>query len=282
MAAYAPNMPDLAPPTSGGPGEKSVLVRGLEVLACFEGQHTVQGISAIAKRTGLPVATVHRLIATLVEWGAVERISRGRYRLGLKMWRLGAAVPQARTLRDVALPYLEDLYEATHEVVHLAVLDGHQTLYVEKISGRGAVAVTSRVGRRLPLHATGPGKVLLAFGPQQLFEEVTRAGLARRSANTITDPDELRRALAEIRRVGFAISRNEASTGTASVASPVFDASAEVIASVSVVTPMGGFDPLALIPAVCAVGRAISRQMGAPADVIRTQRLRAQQPVHPA
>jgi len=251
---------------AGVHADKSVLLRGLEVLGSFDAQHTVQGITSIAERTGLPVATVHRLLATLIEWGAVERISRGRYRLGLRLWRLGAAVPQARTLRDIALPYLEDLYETTHAVVHLAVLDGIHTLYVEKISGRTAVSVTSSVGRRLPLHATGPGKVLLAYAPQSLFDAVVEAGLTRRSTNTITDPQELRKVLAETRQTGFAICRNESSLGTASAAAPIFDAASSVVASVSVVTPMDHFDPQSLVPAVRAVGRAISRQMGAPTD----------------
>lgn len=242
--------------------EKAVLRRGLEILDTFTGPDTEQAIGAICRQTGLPPATVHRMLATLIEWGAVERVARGRYRLGLKLWQLGSAVPQARRLRDIALPFLEDLYEATHEVVHLGVRDGLDLLYVEKISGRRSVRATSSVGRQLPLYATGPGKVLLAFAAPSLLDEVVKRGLEHRTPYTITDPDKLRRALAEIRATGVAISHNEASMGTASVAAPIYDRMGAVVASVSVVMPDDRLNAPALIPLVKTVARAISRHAG--------------------
>ncbi|MCH6468648.1 IclR family transcriptional regulator [Sinomonas terrae] len=244
--------------------ESSVLLRGLAILGCFDSPMPVITASAIVKQTGLPPATVHRILTILIEGGAVERVSRGSYRLGLKMWRLGSSVPQARVLRDVALPFLEDLYETTHEVVHLAVRDGLETLYIEKISGRGAVSVTSRVGRRLPLHATGPGKVLLAYGPRDVFDQLVARGLPALTPQTITDPDAIRRSIAEIRRSGYALSREESSVGTASVAAPIFGSLREIIASVSVVVPASTFNPWTLAPVVRAVALGISRGMGAP------------------
>lgn len=239
-----------------------MLRRGLEVLDTFISSGNEQTISGICRETGFPPATVHRMLASLIEWGGVERIARGRYRLGLKLWQLGSAVPQARRLRDVALPFLEDLYEATHEVVHLGVRDELELLYVEKISGRRSVRATSSVGRRLPLYATGPGKVLLAYSGPELLDKVIKRGLVRRTDHTITDPAQLRRAMAEIRATGVAISRNEASIGTASVAAPIHDPSGEIIASVSVVMPDKRIDPPALIPLVKTVARAISRHTG--------------------
>lgn len=253
--------------SSAGPGpshESSVLLRGLTILRCFEGPSPQLRARDIVQQTGLPAATVHRLLAVLIEGGAVERVARGTYRLGLSMWRLGSSAPQARVLRDVALPFLEDLYETTHEVVHLAVRDGLETLYIEKISGRGAVPVTSRVGRRLPLHATGPGKVLTAFGPAALFDQLLARGLPALTPHTITDPVELRRSLAEVRRSGFALSLQESSIGTASVAAPIVGASGEVAASVSVVVPSASFAPRALTPVVRAVALGISRAVSGP------------------
>lgn len=239
---------------------KAAVRRSLDVLDAFAtGQ--VQTVASVCETTGLPPATAYRMLTMLIDWGGVEKVGRGRYRLGLKLWRLGSSVPVARQLRDVALPFLEDLYEATHEVVHLAVVDGLQTLYIEKISGRSTVPVTSRVGRRLPLHATGPGKVLLAFGPRTVLDEVLARELERRTAHTITDPAVLRRALAEIRKTGVAISRNEASMGTASVAAPVLDPAGTAVAAVSVVATADELKAPHLIPAVRAVARAISRQL---------------------
>jgi DNA-binding IclR family transcriptional regulator len=250
-----------------GPGarpepEKAVLRRGLQILECFSGSAGELSIRSICRATALPPATVHRMLAILVEWGGVERVARGRYRLGLKLWHLGAAVPQARRLRDVALPFLEDLYEVTHEVVHLGVRDGRSLLYVEKLSGRQSVHASSIVGLKLPLHATGPGKVLLAYAEPGLLEEIIAAGLDRLTPRTITDPGQLQRAMAEVRRTGVAVSRSESSLGTASVAAPIFDPDGKVVASVSVVVPEHRLEPPVLIPLVQTVARAISRHTG--------------------
>ncbi len=197
----------------------------------------------------------------LIDWGGVEKVSRGRYRLGVRLWQLGSQVPEARRLRDVALPYLEDLYEATHGVVHLAVVDGVEALYIEKISGRRAVKVTSSVGRRLPLYAAGPGKVLIAFGSPDLLERVIAAGLKPRTDRTISDERSLRAALSEIRRNGFAVSREEMSRGNASIAAPIFDSLGSVCASVAVVTTPDRLDVAVLAPLVTTIGRAISRAL---------------------
>ncbi len=244
---------------------RSVLRRGLMVLECFAEGSTEKTVAEVCARTGLPPATVHRLLAVLVDWGGVEKVSRGRYRLAVRLWRLGARVPGARMLRDVALPYLEDLYEATHGVVHLAVADGTDTLYIEKISGRRAPRVSSSVGGRLPLHACGPGKVLVAFGPPDVLDRVLAAGLRPRTPRTITDEAAFRRAVAEIRRTGFAVSREESSLGTASVAAPVF-AERTAVASVSVVTTPDRLRVPVLAPLVTTVARSITRALSSVQD----------------
>lgn len=237
-----------------------MLRRGLSVLECLGDGAAEKTVSELCARTGLPPATVHRLLAVLVDWGGVEKVSRGRYRLGVRLWRLGAMVPTARTLRDVALPYLEDLYEATHGVVHLAVADGAEVLYIEKISGRRPPPVTSSVGARLPMHASGPGKVLVAFGPPGLLDQVLAGGLPARTQHTITSEAALRRAVSEIRRTGFAVSREEMSLGAASVAAPIF-AGRTAIATASVVTTPDLLDVRVLAPLVTTVARAITRAL---------------------
>ncbi|MBB3044760.1 helix-turn-helix domain-containing protein [Nocardioides sp. LMS-CY] len=254
-------------PPSASSAPDTAIMRCLRVLDCLgatPGPHTPTTIGAT---TGLPPATVHRILATLVEWGGVERIGRGRYRLGLHMWRLGAAVPSARVLRDLALPYLEDLYEATHLVVHMAVPDGDEVLYLEKITARRSVRVTSGVGRRLPMHATGPGKVLLAFGDPSLLERVVENGLPRLTPATITSERALRAALADIRRTGVAISREEASAGTASVAAPVFAEGRDAVAALAVVGAADSIDTARLAQPLRTVAHALSRALQARAQV---------------
>ena len=154
---------------------RSVLGRALAVLDTFSNERPEQTLGAICEATGLPSATTHRLVNELVTWGALERVGRGRYRVGLRLWQLGSLAPSARTLRDVALAFLHDLLEVTHEVVHLVVRDGDKALYLERLMARPEVHVRSRVARRLPLHATGPGKIL-----ELLRSNQPRLSMARR------------------------------------------------------------------------------------------------------
>ncbi|MDT0352547.1 IclR family transcriptional regulator [Pseudonocardia sp. DSM 45834] len=161
----------------------------------------------------------------------------------------------------MALPFLQDLYEATHEVVHLVVMDEGKALYIERLMSRPEVQVQSRVARRLPLHAAGSGKVLLAYSPPELVEQVIAAGLPKQASRTITDSNVLRRELAGIRTTGYGVSRDEMTDGASSVAAPVRGADGEVIAAISVVLPSGSRDLQALVPAVSLAAAGISRGM---------------------
>ena len=237
-----------------------MLSRAFAILDSFADK-SEQTHGSIVRVTGFSAATVHRVLAELVEWGAVERTGRGRYRIGMHLWRLGSQAPQGRELRDVALPFLQDLYEVTHEVVHLVVLDGDRALYIEKLEARPGIAVQSQVGRRLPLHATGPGKVLLAHAPPELLESVIAAGLPRQASKTITDPSRLRQVLATVRQNGYVISRDEMTEGTASVAAPIRDGADRVVASVSVVVPSDMPNLTLLVPAVRMAALGLSRHL---------------------
>jgi len=162
----------------------------------------------------------------------------------------------------VALPYLQDLLDVTHGVVHLVVLDEGKALFIERLMVRPEVHTRSRVARRLPLHATGPGKVLLAFAADPaMVDEVVAGGLPRMARNTITDPDQLRRALDKICATGYCLSSEEMTDGASSVAAPVRGATGAVIAAISVVVPSGQRDLLTLVPAVRIAAAGISRGM---------------------
>lgn len=241
----------------------TVLSRAFAILDTFV-DHPEQTHGSITRATGFSPATVHRLLAEMVAWGAVERTAWGRYRIGMQLWRLGSQAPAGRALRDLALPFLQDLLEVTHEVVHLVVLDARRALYIEKLEARPDIAVQSQVGRRLPLHATGPGKVLLAHAPPPLLDEVIAAGLDRHAKRTITDPAALRQALAAIRQQGFCLSRDEMTDGTSSVAAPVRDARNQVIAAVSVVVPSDDRSLTLLVPPVRMAALGLSRALAGP------------------
>lgn len=253
---------------AGGSSEpgRTVLGKALAVLGSFSDERPEQTLGMITASTGLASATAHRLVAELVGWGALERPSRGRYRIGMRLWRLGALAPVARDLRDTALPFLQDLSAVTGHVVHLVVLDGHRALYIERLAGHTEIRVRSRVGRRLPLHATGPGKVLLAHAPPELVDDVVARGLVRCAAGTITRADRLLRALADIRATGYCLSRDEMTDGASSVAAPVTDASGRVVAGLSVVVPSSTENLQLLVPAVRVTAAAVSRALGSPSS----------------
>jgi DNA-binding IclR family transcriptional regulator len=241
---------------------RSVLGRALAVLGSFSDERPEQTLGEIAAVTGLASATTHRLVTELVEWGVLERPARGRYRIGIRLWQLGSLAPVARDLRDSALPALQDLAAVTGQVVHLVVLDGHEALFVERLAGHTDVPVRSRVGRRLPLHASGPGKVLLAHAPAEFVDELLARKLPRTAAGTITDPGRLRRALADIRSMGYCLSRDEMTDGASSVAAPIVGPSGEVVASVSVVVPSSTENLQLLVPAVRVTAAAVTRALG--------------------
>ncbi|GLZ52656.1 IclR family transcriptional regulator [Actinomycetospora sp. NBRC 106378] len=240
---------------------RSVLGRALGVLGAFTDASPELTLSDLVTLTGLPPATAHRIVAELVGWGALERVGRGRYRIGLRLWRIGALAPAARTLREAALAPMQDLAAVTGHVVHLVVRDGYRALFVERLPGREELTVRSRVGRDMPLHASGPGKVLLAHAPAAFVEELIARGLPRLAPGTITDPAALRAALDGIRRSGHCLSREEMTEGTASVAAPVVGADGTVVAALGVVVPVGAALP-PYVPAVKVAAATASRNLG--------------------
>ena len=232
-------------PSEKEPAARSVTSRVLGVLDVFAGERRWLTLSDISRRTGMPLTTTHRLVRELVSWGALERSRNGRYQIGLHLWAVAAMAPRRLELREVAMPFLEDLYEATgRQQVLLTVLDGMDVVLVERIRSRDA----EPAGGRSPAHATGDGLVLLAYAAAAVQERY----LARHRSAT-----DLWRALAEVRRTGVAVSGGM----TVSVAAPVRDGTGDVIAAVSVVPRDSGPRPSTLAPVVVATGQAISRAL---------------------
>ena len=153
-------------------------------------------------------------------WGALARTSSGDYVIGRRLWDLGLLAPHQAGLVELASPYLHDLYGATLATVHLAVREDTEVLYVDRLRGSTSVPIVSTVGSRLPMHATGVGKVLLAFAPAEVQRAVL-ADLPRVTAYTITQPGTLQRQLAAVRRDDYATTVEEMSLGACSVGVPV-------------------------------------------------------------
>ncbi len=251
-----------AAPAGRGPAARSAADRLLAVLGAFDITHPALSLTEIGCRADLPLATAHRLVASLTSWGALERDESGRYHIGLRLWEVAALAPRGVGLRQAAMPFLEDLYEATHENVQLAVRDGAEVVYIERISGHSAVDVRTRVGARWPLHATGVGLVLLAHSDPELQERLCGEPLAAFTPYTVTDPVRLRRMLSEVRRTGGAVSDRQITDDAVSIAAPVRGRRGDVVAAVSVVVHAGQAQPHTLLPVVRVAARGISRALG--------------------
>jgi DNA-binding IclR family transcriptional regulator len=234
-----------------------MLERGVHVLQAFRPDGGTLSLPALVQRTGLPKATVYRLAEALVELQLLDRQRRG-YSPGLALFELGELVPVKLRLRESALPFMQDLYEATHETVHLGVRDGLDVVYAEKIRGHSGVTVASRVGGRLPLSSTGVGKALLAFADQEVIEAVLSRPLRRLTKHSVTAAAELAEQLAQIRASGLAYDREEATLGVSCVASPVL-VRGEAVAALSITVPSSQLAPARLAPAVRTVSLALSR-----------------------
>jgi DNA-binding IclR family transcriptional regulator len=230
------------------------------VLAAFSSARIRMTQSEISRACDLPLPTVHRLCRRLVEHGALEREADGRYCVGVRMWELGALAPRAHGLRQVALPFLEDLYDATRENVQLVVRENLEALYLERLSARGAVHVVGRAGGRLPLHASSGGLVLLAHAAPDVLTAVIAAGLPPFTSRTITDERVLRSVLDDIRRLGVAVCREYLNPGTLAIAAPIVDAGGHVVAAISIVVDSEQ-DAAPFLPAIKAAARGASRRL---------------------
>jgi DNA-binding IclR family transcriptional regulator len=239
---------------------KSVLARGLLVLDAFSSADGELSLAALAARTGLPKPTAYRLASGLVEWGGLERTPSG-YRLSMKLFELGQRVARPRDLRGAALPYLEDLYEATHENIHLAVQDEMHTFFLEKVTGHRSMPIMSGVGGRLPVHCTATGKLFLAYGSAGYFQRVAAAGLHRYTPRTTTMPGMLRKELDRVLERGYGVNHEECEVGVSAVAAPVFDRHKRLLAAISITGNGSKLDLDRLAPAVRTAAFAVSREL---------------------
>lgn len=248
-------------PATGRAESTGVLGKAITLLSTFSSRRSELGVSDLARYSGLATSTVHRLVGEMVDHGILERTRDRRYRIGLGLFEIAALAPRGPALRELALPFMEELYEATGENVQLAVRQGHEVLFVERIAGRRSVSVRTRLGGRFPMPPTGVGLVLLAHAPVEVQDRVLADPLPRFTSETVTHPEQIRRKLADVRRRGYAISDRQVTDDAASVAAPVFDVDGSVAASISVVARVGSARPSALIGPVRSAAREVSRQL---------------------
>ena len=206
----------------------------LDVLECFADEEEL-GVTEVALRLGVSKSTAHRALTTLVSRGLVSRSAEtSRYRLGMRLYELGQLAMTRNQLRRMALPTLVQLRQTSGLTVQLAIPDGADVVYAERLETNLGIALLRRTGRRLPAHTTSSGKAIAAFNPS--FAEARRAaGFPARTEFTLTTAEEWEATLAEVRRQHGAISYDEATVGVGTCAAPLHGPSGEAIASVSLV-----------------------------------------------
>ena len=238
----------------------SVISRVAAILSAFKLADENIGVSELSRRTDLPKTTVHRLCRDLVAHRMLERDGNS-LRLGLRLFELGEQASHRRNLSDVALPIMADLRGATRQTVHLAVLDGTEVVYIQILREKSAPRLPSRVGGRLPAHATAIGKAMLAFSSPDVVDAVIGGGLARLGPRTTVAPVLLRRDLARIRASGIAQEHEESGAGIVCAASPVLDDDGSPRAAVSISGWVGQLNPSRMAPAVKTAALSIARAL---------------------
>jgi DNA-binding IclR family transcriptional regulator len=244
----------------------STIAKAFKVLELFH-QHAVLTVSLCESSLGIPRATAHRLLVSLREAGALEQNDNGHYTLSVSLFELGVLAPERRRLGDRCGSEVEALADRTGYRAHLGVRRALEVLYLEAAHGAHAQAqgMRTRVGHRGPLHATAMGKVLLAYGPVYVVDELIQAGLRPYTSRTVVDADGLNEELDSIRRDGVAYVAEQFVPGATALAVPLRDSDGTVHAAISIAgeTRSLARDKSRLIEAARQTAARIEAGMGA-------------------
>ena len=243
---------------SAEPG-RSVTSKVAAILLSFQADRK-HSLTEIARLTGLPVSTVHRLVIELEGSGLLERTDDAEFRAGLPLQVLSCGTSYLPGIVEATRRALEDLATATQARARLGILIGLQVAFLEKRCDGGPVTAFGP-GPKLPTHATALGKALLAFSPAEVLDRIIANGLERYTPHTLTDPEKLRRCLATTRRTRVAFVRWEFQLGNSAVAVPVFGADGAVVAALEVTVPNLCVDLQAANCVLTVAARGISREL---------------------
>ncbi len=247
------------------------LTKVMRVLDTFSTVERALSLAEICQRTGFPKSTTHRLLASMREAGLLDQArERDRYRLGVKLFSLGNIALANLELHREARPFVEALTRQTGHAVHLAVFDGHRAVVIHRADASTERSQPVTLIEQAPTTCTSVGKAILAFQPAPAIARVIAAGLVRYTDATITEPEALRRDLAETRARGYARDEGEHQPGVRCIGAPIRDMTGQVIAGISVTSPMRRL-PARAIAALATVvihhADAISAALGfRPAD----------------
>ena len=222
--------------------------KGLTVLEGLaeigrQGATTVE----LGRRLGLHRTTVHRFLQTLARRGYAEQLANSdRYRVGLRVLGLASATMAGLSVREVGMPILESLHQATNETVHLVMLDNGDVVTIDRIEAKHPVALRTYIGARRPAYCSAAGKAMLAYMPLPQVDQILARGMPARTPRTVTDPLQYKAQLWEVTQRGYALDDEENLEGVRCAAAPVFNLEGRLAGGISLSAPSMRVDAVRL------------------------------------
>lgn len=244
----------------------NTLVKGLSIIELLAHSDRALGLTEIAAELDLAKSNVHRLLQALTEARYIVRDDRnGRYAAAIKLWELGSAVLSKLDLRVHAEHVMDELLTRTRETVHLSVLDGDEVVYVHKLDSPNPVRAYTQIGGRAKAHCVATGKAMLAFHSPAALERLSQQ-LQARTPRSIVDPERFLQEMARVRVQGYALNKGEWNESVYGIASPVSDASGQVVAALGLSGPKERFKTTQVkefAPLIVEAASRISKRLGA-------------------
>jgi DNA-binding IclR family transcriptional regulator len=247
---------------ANSPSGESVIHRVVRILSAFGDDTSALHLRELARAVGLPVSTTHRLVAELEVEGLLVRDATGRLQHGHRMWEMASRGSRAVSLREAALPPMEDLLAHTGNHVSLGVLEGTDVLYVERLAADDATINITRIAGRLPVHGCSAGLVFMAYTPEEEQERFLSRRLEKLTEETVTDPGRLRVILAGVRSNGYVSMAGIIVEESSGISVPVFADGQRAVATLTLIVPRGEEHLAATVPQLKFASRAITRRLG--------------------
>ncbi len=244
------------------------VIHAIDLLEAFKGDNDELGVTELSKKLGLHKNNVFRLLATLELRGYIEQDKQtGNYKLGVKVLELGQQFVKHLGLLRQAHPVMRDLLAKCNENIYISVLRGNSCVYIDGLEANQVVKVTSRIGNRLPLHATASGKVLVSNEPEEeLIKYFPQEELKRFTDNTITSREKLFQLIREAQKNGYGLDMEELDLGVRCVAAPIKDYTRKIVGAISISAPSLRMDDEKIktffIPLVIDAAKEISHRLG--------------------
>lgn len=244
------------------------VIHAIDLLEAFKGDDDELGVTELSKKLSLHKNNVFRLLATLELRGYIEQDKQtGNYKLGVKVLELGQHFLKHLGLLRQAHPVMRDLLAKCNENIYISVLRGNNCVYIDGVEANQVVKVMSRIGNRLPLHATASGKVMLSNESEEdIMRYFPQEELKKYTENTITSRTKLLEDIKEAREKGYALDMEELDVGVRCVAAPIRDYTRKIIGAISISAPSLRMNDVLIkekfIPLVVEAAKEISHRLG--------------------